>query len=550
MRNKGCLIGTAVVGTAALLAFPGGAASAAADALPQLPITTLTQVIADGANGYVFLDTGTSVVVTSLAGKQVGTLDAGDEPVAMATDNTNLYVAAAGTHAIDEYTEAKPGTATKTYQLPAGDTPASLAFQAGKIWVSYSSATVAGAIGYFKAGSATFVPSALTTTAAWPAAPRLAADPNPTTQGTLIAVDSKPDPTMIVAYNVSGYTAAPASTPVAENNALTACAGTLDDMAVTANGGQVILACTGNAAEIGYNAATLAPVAAADYPGGATPDAVAIAPDDSGIATGTGAAASAALSVFHTGATVPVLSDRLASSGEVVAPAGLSWTSDAIRLAAVLKNTTTGSYSLDVLEFPQYKPSVLIVNPAGSDTFKAGTKVVLKGKLTLGGAAAPAGVKLKFYRQVFGSTVATGTFTATTVAGGTFTATDIPPRYGNYTYLANYPSNGTYAPAWHQCLVHVIIARPSLSLTPSARSVKPGETVTVTARLANPHVNRTVIIDAQPAGGARKVIRHATVNSKGVLSVSYKITANTTFTVTFSGDSWYSRATATTTVKA
>jgi hypothetical protein len=46
------------------------------------------------------------------------------------------------------------------------------------------------------------------------------------------------------------------------------------------------------------------------------------------------------------------------------------------------------------------------------------------------------------------------------------------------------------------------------------------------------------------------VIKHATVNSKGRLSVVYTVRANTTFTVTFSGDSWYTSASATAAVKA
>ena len=541
MRNKGCLIGAALVGTAALLTVPGGAASAAT-ALPQLPIANLTQVIADGADGYMFLDTGASVVVTGLSGALVGTLAAGNVPVAMATDNTHVYVADAGSDAIAVYTEAKPTAAPKTYPLPAGDKPAGIAFQNGKIWVSYSSATVTGAVGYFTAGSATFVPNALSTAAAWPTAPRLAADPNPTTQGTLIAVDNEPNPTMIAAYNVSG----PGGAPVAEKDAFTGCAGTLADVAVTAAGGQVILACTGNATEVGYNAATLAAVATADYPAGATPDAIAIADDNTGFATGTEDAAAPKLSVFHAGATVPVLSDPLAA-GHVVAPAGLSWTSDAIKLAAVLRSG--GKYYLDVLVFPQYKASSLDVNPAGNGTFKAGTKVVLKGVLTLGTAVAPAGVTLTIYREVFGTNVTTGTLTTTTAAGGTFTATDIPPKYGNYYYVTHYAGTTVYAPAWHQCLVHVTITKPALSLTTSAKSVKPGKTVTVTAQLKAPHANRTVTIYAQPQGGAKKVIKHATVNAKGVLSVGYKITKNTTFTVTFSGDTWYTPASATATVK-
>jgi hypothetical protein len=543
VRNKGCLIGAALFGTAALLALPGGGAKAATAALPQLPITGLAQVLADGADGHVFLDTRTSVVVTNLAGVQVGTLAAGAAPVAMATDNTHLFVAAAGSDSIGEFSEATLGAAIKTYALPAGDTPSSLAYQADKIWVSYSSASVTGAVGYFKVGSATFVPNALSATAAWTTAPRLAADPNPATQGTLIAADTD----AIAAYNVSGYTGKPIGTPVAQL-ALTTCAGILADMAVTANGGQVVLACSGNAKELGFNAATLAAVTGASYPGGATPDAIAISDDNTGFATGTDDMTAAALSVFRSGATVPVLSDPLAAANEVVVPAGLSWTPDAINLVAVLENTATDAYYLDVLQFPQYKPSGLTINPVGSDTFKAGTKVKLQGKLTLGTAAVPAGVKVTIYRQVFGTNVTSGTITTTTVAGGGYTATDIPPKHGNYTYLAYY-AGGTYAPAYHQCLVHVTIAKPALSLTTSAKSVKAGQTVTVTAHLGNPHTNRNVIIYAQPKGGAKKVIKHANVNAKGVLPVSYKVTKNTTFTVTFSGDSWYTAGTATATVK-
>jgi hypothetical protein len=549
VRTKSCLVGAALVGTAALLAVPGGVANAATPAaLPLLPITSLTQVMADDASAHVFLDTGASVVVTNLSGVQVGTLEAGNGPVGMASDNTNLYVAATGSHSVGEYSEAKLGAATKTYTLPAGDTPASVAFQGGKIWVSYSSATVTGAVGYFKVGAAAFTANALIANTAWTSAPRLAADPNPATQGTLIAATTKAGQKMIVAYNVSGYTGKAVVT-AAQNDAFTACGGTLADMAVNASGSRVILACTANATELGYNAATLAAVTTANYPGGATPDAVAISDDNTGFATGTDDAAAPALNVFRSGAATPVLSDPLAAADETVVPAGLAWTSDAIRLAAVLQNTGTGAYSLDMLQFPQYKASSLNVEPVGTDTFKAGTKVKLTGKLMFGTVGAPAGIKLKISRQVFSTGATVGTFTATTVAGGTYTATDTPPKYGNYTYLASY-AGGTYAPAVHQCLVHVTIAKPALSLATSAKSVKLGKTVTVTAHLAVPHANRTVIIYAQAAGGAKKVIKHANVNAKGVLSVSFKVTKNTTFTVTFSGDTWYSAASATATVKA
>jgi hypothetical protein len=73
--------------------------------------------------------------------------------------------------------------------------------------------------------------------------------------------------------------------------------------------------------------------------------------------------------------------------------------------------------------------------------------------------------------------------------------------------------------------------------------------VTVTATLGAWHTNRTLVIYAQPKGSAKKVIERGTINSKGQLVVSFTIRANTTFTVTYSGDKWYASASATGTVK-
>ena len=61
----------------------------------------------------------------------------------------------------------------------------------------------------------------------------------------------------------------------------------------------------------------------------------------------------------------------------------------------------------------------------------------------------------------------------------------------------------------------------------------------MTATLGAPHVNKTLVIYAQVKGGAKKVIKRATVNAKGQLSVVFPVKANTTFTVTFAGDTWY-----------
>jgi hypothetical protein len=214
--------------------------------------------------------------------------------------------------------------------------------------------------------------------------------------------------------------------------------------------------------------------------------------------------------------------------------------------SAVASGVTLAPESIVVLK--SYRPSTITLTTGASVTFKAGTRVHLTGKLTLNGAAAPAGVTVKIYRRVAGSSANSATLTAKTVKGGTFAATDLPPRYGNYDYIADYP-NGAYPPASHTLLVHITAAKPSLKLAVSAGTVRPGAKVTVTATLGATHANRTLVTYAQPKGGAKTVIKRATVNSKGKLSVVYTVRANTTFTVTFSGDSWYASASATAAVK-
>ncbi|TVZ01916.1 hypothetical protein EAS64_31245 [Trebonia kvetii] len=196
------------------------------------------------------------------------------------------------------------------------------------------------------------------------------------------------------------------------------------------------------------------------------------------------------------------------------------------------------------------KPSAITVGTSSSsNTFKAGTKLAIKGKLTLNNVAAPAGVSVKITRKVTSGKGTNATLTAKTVSGGGFSVTDLPPATGKYTYIASYSSN-SYAPASRAVVVTVTAAKPSLKLAVSAKSVRPGTKVTVTATLGAPHVNKTLVIYAQVKGGAKKVIKRGTVNSKGHLSVVLAVKANTTFTVTFSGDTWYTSGSATAAVKA
>jgi hypothetical protein len=201
-----------------------------------------------------------------------------------------------------------------------------------------------------------------------------------------------------------------------------------------------------------------------------------------------------------------------------------------------------------ILVLKTQEPSKVTLGAAA--TVKAGTNVTLRGTLTVNGAAAPAGTPVKIYRRVSGSSVNSATLSAKTTAGGAFTATDLPPGYGSYDYVASYAGSGVYAAASATFPVRVTAVKPALRLAFSAGSARPGRKVTVTAALGAWHTNRTLVIYAQPKGSAKKVIERGTINSKGQLAVAFTMKTNTTFTVTFSGDSWYGSASATGTVKA
>jgi hypothetical protein len=216
--------------------------------------------------------------------------------------------------------------------------------------------------------------------------------------------------------------------------------------------------------------------------------------------------------------------------------------------AAIAGGITLPAESIVVLTERPLKSSALTMRSAGAgSTFKAGARVTLAGTLALNGAAAPAGVPVKVSRRAAGHTQVT--LTVKTVAGGGFTVTDLPAASGGYTYSASYVSN-SYVPAAANCALTVTAVKPALKLAVSAKSVKPGKKITVTATLGAPHVNRTLVIYAQVKGSARKVIKRAAVDSKGQLSVVFPVKANTTFTVTFAGDTWYTAGSATATVKA
>lgn len=173
---------------------------------------------------------------------------------------------------------------------------------------------------------------------------------------------------------------------------------------------------------------------------------------------------------------------------------------------------------------------------SGPSTANAGKTVTLNGTLTIGGSAAPAGTKLTVARIVSGSTTSKQ-LQASIAAGGTFKLTDTPTSAGVYTYTVSYPGDSTTAPASATHRVSVVRAPTSLALATGSANVSFNATIHVTARLGTTFKNRTVAIYAQTFGSkAKKLLKTGTVNSSGVLTVSYKAPHSTTFSAVFTGD--------------
>ena len=143
-----------------------------------------------------------------------------------------------------------------------------------------------------------------------------------------------------------------------------------------------------------------------------------------------------------------------------------------------------------ILVLKTLRPSAMALTATAS-SYKAGTRVTLKGKLTLNGADAPAGVPVKITRVRSGSKADGGTLTAKTVAGGTFTVDQHPAGHRHLRLRRELRQQRLAAlVALGHGEGHP--AKPTLRLAASAKSVRPGRNVTVTATLGAPHANRTL----------------------------------------------------------
>jgi Carboxypeptidase regulatory-like domain len=541
MRRLGVVL-VAGVGLAGILPAVGALAASGGT---LLPISGFEQMVADTPASHLFFSEGGNggIAVTDLSGSLVTTIvnTTGATGMALSSDGSTLYAALDGSGEVVAISTTSLEV-TATYSLPAGDQPEYVAVQSGLVWISYNDGT-AGAIGEVDPSASSPAFTAETSMGTWYSAPRLAADPSD--DGVLVAGQPNDSAGEVATFNTATSpvtTLAPAAAP--------SDCGFVNSMAVTAGGADVVIACSGDAAEV-YSTTNLS--ADGSYLADGGPDetgtnAVAIdAAGDVAVGTGTIGGTGTDLSgpdlyTYAAGSTTAANALTLNSvySSSVLTDDGVAWVGSAV-YAVVFYNAGVGTnpsqYYLQVIDQPLVTQTSLTLSAPSS--VYLGKSVAITGTLSLSTGAPPVGTAVTITRTEQGST-ASHIFTVTTSASGSFSLTDVPPGPGTFTYTASYAGTQGIAAASAARTVTVKKLVPSLSLSTAHTTYSYKPTVKVTAHLGPTYTLRTVAIYARDLSGTKTVlIRRARVDSKGYLTVSYRAPHNTTFTAVFAGDARY-----------
>jgi len=213
------------------------------------------------------------------------------------------------------------------------------------------------------------------------------------------------------------------------------------------------------------------------------------------------------------------------------------------------------SYAGDVTHEPTSSDATVQVSPyAPALTLKAPGTATRASALSftgsLGDAPYAAGEKVTVSRTDAAHTTAPVTWTAPVGTDGTITVTDKPDVGGANTYTVGYPGDASHEAATAAAIVQVSRSKTALTVTTNASTYAYGATATVSAHLGTTYNGRTVSLYAQPGGGTKTLLKTGTVDSKGNLAATYRLTRGTTFTASYAGDYRYAPATITRAVSA
>ncbi|MEU4150746.1 Ig-like domain repeat protein [Streptomyces sp. NPDC026659] len=527
VRRRSISIATAlavVLGSAALTA--GAAGTAAADSAKVLPVTSVGDMIVDGAHQRVYVTDPSNgrIVVTDYSGTVKATLAglSGVTGLALSADSGQVYAAVKNS---DRIIAVDTGTYAQTASYPVGAAPSDLEVVDGRIWFSqnadFGSLDVSGAepvVRLSQRGDVGFSDGYGMFLAADPAVPGVLVVGN----GTNLAV-----------YDVTADGATLRAKGRMESG--------VKQLDLTPDGRQVLTSWgAGDGYSIGaYSTTDL--TQETGYPDDAYPNAVRVAPDGT-VAAGSFSWYEPDVHIHRPGDPVPVRTYDFPNTGnssgaDTLVAGALAWAPDSSRVFAVSENTY-GSLTLRTLTDPVKElPTLTVAAPAKANRAK---KLTVTGRLaskTLPAAGTALTVTRTDVESPKGRTLAA----ARTKADGTFSFTDTPPAGGKVTYKVSYAGDTAHASAAASDAVTVSRQATSLSLGNNGKLYAYGKDVVFTAHLGTTYKNRTVSLYADPFGSdkPRKLLRTAKVNSKGNVSATVDMTRDTTVTAVFSGDARY-----------
>ncbi|MFI1995943.1 hypothetical protein [Actinoplanes sp. NPDC020271] len=247
------------------------------------------------------------------------------------------------------------------------------------------------------------------------------------------------------------------------------------------------------------------------------------------------------LLLLPAGSTEVTREVRLPNSSIDGGVADLAWEPGGSRLIAITSHPISGAETLWVVEQPTVTSTAVQVTAPATAT--RGTALTVTGKVT----GIPAGTGLTVTRTDVASPTGVALPAVTVTDAGTFALTDAPPVGGTVTYTVSYPGADGISAASGNAAVAVSRTTPVLTLTPNKTVNGYGATVTLTAHLGATYTNRTVQIWADPNGTdqANRLLKTATVNSVGNVSVALKLTRSTVIRAVFNGDDQYEPRTVT-----
>jgi hypothetical protein len=414
----------AIIGSVAAIGLPGTPAHATGTVTSvTLPLSGFSHLVLDPAHQHVFISSADSneILVTDYSGNTVATIanEPGADGLVLSSDGSTVYAALSTGDAVSAISTS---TLTETARYSTGtgtqDDPVDLAYTGGDVWFSYGTGWNGG-IGTVNPSSspATVSLNTIGVTGTWYSAPVLAAAPN----GALVAGAPNQSPVQLTSFNVSCGCAHQLAAATLSYPAYTSTSSNLNDLAITPDGNDVVVASSAPYVHQILQVSNLAQVG--QYTTGAYPIAVSIASDGT-VAAGSD---SVGVSLFAPGGSSPLASYTFGDS--VIPAGGVAITPDASNLVVVSGVDSpydTWAPTLNIITDPVQGPSTLsLTAPA---TAKRHQPITLTG--TLGGTSPYAGGQtLQVTRIDQAHPTGIALPDVTTAADGSFTITDTPPNF-------------------------------------------------------------------------------------------------------------------------